>query len=76
MLFPEMDATARRAGDHHRLLGHPAQVAGRRDVRLRAHGGEAQGRARRPPVLACTLLPYDPQFELGRTLARRRGLCR
>jgi hypothetical protein len=25
--------------------------------------------AARPAVLACTLLPYDPQFELGETLA-------
>jgi hypothetical protein len=25
--------------------------------------------AKRPAVLACTLLPYDPQFELGATLA-------
>ena len=24
--------------------------------------------AERPAVLACTLLPYDPQFELGATL--------
>ena len=31
--------------------------------------------AARPAVVACTLLPYDPQFELGRTLAdgARRG---
>ena len=25
--------------------------------------------AARPAVVACTLLPYDPQFELGHTLA-------
>jgi len=25
--------------------------------------------ADQPPVLACTLLPYDPEFELGTTLA-------
>jgi len=24
--------------------------------------------AERPAVVACTLLPYDPQFELGATL--------
>jgi hypothetical protein len=23
----------------------------------------------RPAILACTLLPYDPRFELGRSLA-------
>ena len=25
--------------------------------------------AERPAVVACTLLPYEPQFELGRSLA-------
>ena len=25
--------------------------------------------AEKPAVLACTLLPYDPRFELGQTLA-------
>ena len=44
VLFPEMDATRRRAGDHDGLLGHPQEVARQRDVRLGAHGGEAQGR--------------------------------
>ena len=29
--------------------------------------------AARPAVLACTLLPYDPQFELGATLAEAEG---
>jgi uncharacterized Fe-S cluster-containing radical SAM superfamily protein len=29
--------------------------------------------AQRPAVLACTLLPYDPQFELGETLADAAG---
>ena len=41
---------------------------GQPDVRLRPDGGEA-ARRRPPAVLACTLLPYDPQFELGATLA-------
>ena len=26
-----------------------------------------------PVVLACTLIPYDPRFELGRTLAEASG---
>ena len=26
-----------------------------------------------PAVLACTLLPYDPRFELGSTLAEASG---
>ncbi len=29
--------------------------------------------ALRPTVVACTLLPYDPQFELGETLAESAG---
>jgi hypothetical protein len=29
--------------------------------------------ADRPAVVACTLLPYDPQFELGPTLADAAG---
>ena len=29
--------------------------------------------AARPAVLACTLLPYDPRFELGATLAEASG---
>jgi len=29
--------------------------------------------AERPAVVACTLLPYDPQFELGETLADASG---
>lgn len=29
--------------------------------------------AARPAVVACTLLPYDPQFELGHTLAEAAG---
>jgi uncharacterized Fe-S cluster-containing radical SAM superfamily protein len=32
--------------------------------------------AERPAVVACTLLPYDPQFELGRTLAESSGAVR
>ncbi len=29
--------------------------------------------AERPAVVACTLLPYDPQFELGPRLADAAG---
>lgn len=32
--------------------------------------------APRPAVVACTLLPYDPQFELGETLAESLGEVR
>ncbi len=68
MLFPEMDATAdvpeittacwgilRKSPDS--LMCASARMV----VKRRG--------AARPTVLACTLLPYDPQFELGATLA-------
>jgi MoaA/NifB/PqqE/SkfB family radical SAM enzyme len=32
--------------------------------------------AERPAVVACTLLPYEPQFELGNTLAQSVGAVR
>jgi uncharacterized Fe-S cluster-containing radical SAM superfamily protein len=32
--------------------------------------------AARPAIVACTLLPYDPQFELGETLATSTGAVR
>ena len=38
-----------------------------------AHGRQAQGRRARRAVIACTLLPYDPQFDLGRTLPAASG---
>ena len=43
VLFPEMDATARRARDHRGVLGHPRRRADLGHVRQLAHGGEAQG---------------------------------
>lgn len=68
MLFPEMDAGAdvpeittacwgilRKSPDS--LMCASARMV----VKRRG--------AARPAVLACTLLPYDPQFELGATLA-------
>ncbi|MEO3473976.1 radical SAM protein [Roseomonas sp. CAU 1739] len=72
MLFPEMDATAdvpeittacwgilRKSPDS--LMCASARMVVKR--RGAAH----------PVVLACTLLPYDPQFELGATLAEASG---
>ena len=32
--------------------------------------------AARPTVIACTLLPYDPRFDLGPSLAGALGSCR
>ena len=67
VLFPEMDARADVAeiaeGAWGALGKSPADVmcATSRMV-VKRKGAE------RPAVLACTLLPYDPQFELGSTL--------
>ena len=72
VLFPEMDAQAdvpeitEACWD---LLGvSPGNVmcASSRMV-VKRKGAD------RPAVLACTLLPYDPQFELGATLAEAAG---
>ena len=75
VLFPEMDAARRRARDHHRLLGHPEKVARQRDVRLLAHGGEAQGRRRAPPSSPARCCPTIRSSSSAHTLADgvRRG---
>ncbi len=68
VLFPEMDARADVPEITTRcwsILGvHPEQVmcASSRMV-IKQKGAE------HPVVVPCTLLPYDPQFELGRRLA-------
>ena len=68
MLFPEMDATVDVPEITEACWGilgkHPDQMmcaSSRMVVKRRG--------ADRPAVVACTLLPYDPQFELGATLA-------
>ena len=65
---------ARRAGDHHRLLGHPAQVAGRRDVRLRPHGGEAHRTPQRQRCWPAHCSPTISSSSLAARWPRRRGL--
>jgi uncharacterized Fe-S cluster-containing radical SAM superfamily protein len=68
MLFPEMDAGADVPEITEACWGilrkRPESVmcASARMV-VRRKGAD------RPAVIACTLLPYDPQFELGATLA-------
>jgi uncharacterized Fe-S cluster-containing radical SAM superfamily protein len=68
MLFPEMDASADVPEITEACWGilkkSPESVmcASSRMV-VKRKGAE------RPAVVACTLLPYDPQFELGATLA-------
>ncbi len=68
MLFPEMDATADVPeiteacwGILHKSPDSVMCASSRMVVKRRG--------AARPVVLACTLLAYDPQFELGATLA-------
>lgn len=72
VLFPEMDASAPvpeiTTACWSILNKNPADVmcsSSRMVVRRKG--------ADRPAVLACTLLPYDPQFELGSTLAEAEG---
>ena len=68
MLFPEMDPHAEVPEISEACWGilkvSPDSImcASSRMV-VKRKGADA------PAVLACTLLPYDPQFELGRTLA-------
>ena len=68
MVFPEMDATADVPeiteacwGILHKSPDDVMCASSRMVVKRRG--------AAAPAVLACTLLPYDPQFELGKTLA-------
>jgi uncharacterized Fe-S cluster-containing radical SAM superfamily protein len=68
MLFPEMDATAdvpeitEACWDIlHRSPDSVMCASSRMVVKRKG--------AARPAVIACTLLPYEPQFELGATLA-------
>jgi hypothetical protein len=68
MLFPEMDATADVPeiteacwGILHKSPDSVMCASSRMVVKRRG--------ATRPAVLACTLLAYEPQFELGATLA-------
>ena len=72
MLFPEMDGTADVPEITTACWGilnkSPDSVmcaSGRMVVKRRG--------AAAPAVLACTLLPYDPRFELGGTLAEADG---
>lgn len=72
VLFPEMDATldvpeiTTQCWD---ILGvHPdAMMCASSRMIVKRKG------AARPAVVACTLLPYDPQFELGASLAESAG---
>lgn len=72
VLFPEMDANAdvpeitEACWDILKVSPDAMMCATSRMV-VKRKGAE------RPTVLACTLLPYDPQFGLGATLAEASG---
>jgi uncharacterized Fe-S cluster-containing radical SAM superfamily protein len=71
-LFPEMDADADVPEITEACWGilgvsPDAMMCARSRMVAKRKG------AARPAVLACTLLPYDPQFELGATLAEAAG---
>ncbi|MGE5500794.1 MAG: radical SAM protein [Ignavibacteriales bacterium] len=72
VLFPEMDAgqdvpeiTTACWGILHKSPDDVMCASSRMVVKHRG--------AERPAVIACTLTPYDPQFELGATLAEALG---
>lgn len=72
VLFPEMDAAADVLEITESCWGilnkSPAQVMCASSRMVLKRKGQ-----NRPVVVSCTLLPYDPQFELGHTLASARG---
>lgn len=72
VLFPEMDADADIAEitvDCWGILDiDPASIMCASSRMVVKHKG-----AERPTVAACTLLPYDPQFDMGATLAEAQA---
>lgn len=72
MLFPEMDATRdvpEITTACWSILHRAPESVMCASARMVVKRREAQT----PAVVACTLLPYDPRFELGRTLAEASG---
>src|SRR5438132_224990 len=71
-VFPEMDPAAEVpeiTEARWRILGRsPESVMGATSRMIAKRKGTA-----RPAVIACTLLPYDPRFELGATLGEAGG---
>ena len=68
VLFPEMDLSRERSGNHHRVLGHSAQATGRRDVRVVADGGATQRRGG-ADCRVVHVAAVRPGFDLGPRLA-------
>ena len=72
MVFPEMDASR----DVPEITEACWGILGRDPQSVMCASARMVVRrkgAARPSVLACTLLPYDPRFELGATLAEASG---
>jgi uncharacterized Fe-S cluster-containing radical SAM superfamily protein len=72
MLFPEMDATV----DVPEITEACWSILNKSPDSLMCASARMVVKRRgaeRPAVVACTLLPYDPQFELGATLAESSG---
>ncbi len=72
VLFPEMDATA----DVPEITESCWGILGKRPSDVMCSSARMivkRKGADRPAVVACTLLPYDPAFELGATLAEAGG---
>lgn len=72
VLFPEMDETADVPEITEKCWGildvsPDAMMCATSRMIVKRQGAE------RPAVIACTLLPYDEQFELGHTLAESSG---
>jgi uncharacterized Fe-S cluster-containing radical SAM superfamily protein len=72
VLFPEMDETADVPEITEACWGildksPDAMMCASSRMVVKRKGAD------RPAVVACTLLPYDPQFELGRSLAEASG---
>ena len=69
VLFPEMDASARRAGDHRALLVHPGQIAGLGDVRSSRMVVRRRGEASPRVSLPARCCPTIPSSISAPTLA-------
>lgn len=71
-LFPEMDASAGRSRVTSAMLAN-ANKSGRDLMCAGARMAIKRKGASGPAIVACTLLPYEKDFELGPTLADARG---
>ncbi len=72
VLFPEMDETA----EVPEITTACWDILGKRPTDVMCSSSRMVVKRRgaaRPAVLACTLLPYSPEFELGETLAEAEG---